>query len=395
MNLLSKLFAGKKEEEKALGAVFLSGESGTRLPEPSSGAYTSYVRAYADKAWVYACVSVITDAVSGADFTLRDASGKNIPDHPALRLLWKPNPAMSGRTLRQWISGSLELTGNAYILKDARSRGGAPRELYPLLPNLVEIVPGGDARHPVDGYRYRAGGQTVLYPAEDVIHIKYFNPADFFYGLAPLAAARHAADTLSAAETYNRSFFDNSATISGILSTPNKLDEAARKRIMGAWLERYRGEKKAHRVALLEGGLSWQSVGISQKDMDFIAGMKLNRETVLGIFRVPPALVGLFEHAPQFNTKEQQKIFWQTCAGPKLTLQLEALTEFLLPDFPGGRDLYFAPDFSSISSLRESEYERAEAAQIYQEMGFTRDEIIDALGLPFGKSAQTKYTEEQ
>lgn len=357
----------------------------TRLPDPAAHDYHSYTRAYADKAWVYACISIITDTVSSSEIILKNEKGKTIDAHPVLNLLYKPNSFMSGRNLKQWITGSLELTGNAYVLKDARKPSGTPSALYPLLPHLVEIKPSKNPQYPIKGYTYRVGGQTAFYNARDVIHFRYYNPFDFFYGLSPLAAARTSADTLDAAETYNRSFFDNSATISGILQTEQKLDNGTRTRIMKAWHDKYRGESKAHKVALLEGGLKWQSIGVNQKDMDFIAGMKLNRETLLAVFGVPPALVGLFEHAPQFNTKEQQRIFWQGRIIPKLNNILETMTEFLLADFDDTGKLYFEPNLSEVAALRESQADISRAAEIYHRIGFTRDEIIDALGLPFAK----------
>lgn len=361
-----------------------------KLPSPSGHNYAPYVEAYGEKAWVYACVNVIAETVSAADFTLKDGNGKIISSHPALNLMYRPNRYMSGRCLRQWISASLELTGNAYVLKDSVKHDGTPAELFPLLSQLVEIIPGKNSQKPVQGYKYRAGSQTAYYKAEEVIHFKYFNPFDFFYGLSPIAAARKAVETLDKAESFNRAFFDNSGTLSGILQTEGRLDDAARARIMKAWSDKYQGHSKAHKVALLEGGLKWQNISLSQRDMDFISGMKLNRETILSVFHVPPALVGLFEHAPQFNTKEQQRIFWQTCILPKQTLILETLTEFLLPDFDTSATLYFDKDISGVSCLKEDMLELAQAARIYHEIGYTKTEIAQALNLPFGTKQRGK-----
>lgn len=355
-----------------------------RLPSASSHNYAPYVEAYGEKSWIYACVNVIAETVSSAEFNLKDEHGRIISAHPALDLMYRPNKIMSGRFLRQWITASLELTGNAYVLKDSIRPDGTPAELFPLLSQLVEVIPGKNSRNPVQGYKYRAGSQTAYYKPEEIIHFKYFNPFDFFYGLSPISAARRALETLDKAETFNRAFFDNSGTLSGILQTDGRLDEASRSRIMKAWSDKYQGAGKAHKVALLEGGLKWQNISLSQKDMDFISGIKLNRETILSIFHVPPALVGLFDHAPQFNTKEQQRIFWQTCVHPKQTLILETLTEFLLPDFDAGRTLYFDKDASSVSCLKEDMLELAQAAKIYHEMGYNKAEISQALNLPFG-----------
>jgi HK97 family phage portal protein len=308
-----------------------------------------------------------------------------ITDHPALSLLYKPNGFMNGRQLRQWIITSLELTGNAYLLKDSPGQDGAPRELFPLMSHLVEIVPGSAAAEPVAGYKYRAGSKTAYYRAADVIHFKYFNPQDFYYGLSPIAAARQNLDALECAETFNRAFFENSATLSGVLSTEHRLDDNTRKRIVQSWNDKYSSPAKAHKVALLEGGLKWQNISMSQRDMEFINSVKMDRETVLAAFRVPPAIVGIFEASPQHTTKEQQRIFYQSCVIPKQTLILDTLTEFLLPHFERGEQMYLDKDLSNVSVLKDDETARAQAAEIYHKIGFSRAEIVEALGLPFGQ----------
>lgn len=395
MNIIRKFFT--KTDKKSAGDniglnmfMNLPALGDNILPSPSSHNYAPYTESYGDKAWVYACVNVIAETTSTADFVLKNEQGQIVLKHPVLDLLYRPNNFMSGRSLRQWIIASLELTGNAYILKDKLNSRGEPRELFPLLSQLVEIIPGKTPEEPIAGYKYRAGAKTAYYKASDIIHFKYFNPFDFFYGLSPLAAARKSIENLDKAETYNRAFFDNCGTLSGILYTEGKLDDQARTRLMNAWNSKYRSAAKAHQVALLEGGLKWQNTALSQKDMDFISSMQLSRETILAVFHVPPALVGVFEHSPQYTTKEQQRIFWQTCIHPKQTLMLETLTEFLLPHFDKTRTMYFDKDTSNISALKEDELQRAQAAKIYYEMGFSKAEIATALGLPLSPSKTKK-----
>lgn len=384
MNIIQKIL--KNLKTKTAPAVMQFAPSilqGQNLPNPSSHNYSPYVDSYGSKEWVYACVNAIAETASSADFVLKNKQGEIITSHPALDLMYRPNKFMSGRTLRQWIIASLELTGNAYILKDSQLPDGTPTEMFPLLSQLVEIIPGKKSSEPIEGYKYRAGSQTAYYRASDVIHFKYFNPFDFFYGLSPIAAARASIDTLEKAESYNRAFFEHAGALSGLLYTDGKLDPATRSRIINSWNEKYQGAKKAHKVALLEGGLKWQNITLSQKDMDFIEAMKMSRETILSIFHVPPALVGLFEQAQQFNTKEQQRIFWQLCILPKQALMLETFTEFLLPHFDKTQTMYFDKDISQVACLKEEELERAQTAKIYYEMGYSPSEIAQALGLPF------------
>jgi len=359
-----------------------------RLPAPYAHNYAPYLDTYSDSAWVYACVSAIIKSASNLNFVLKDKRGKVLPDDSEImKLLYRPSPFFNRRTLFEYIISGLELTGNAYILKDAR-RGNQPTELYPLIPSMVEILTnGGTAERPITGYKYTVTSGTATYLPEDIIHIKYFNPADFFYGLAPLAAARVTIDTLNASEKYNKAFFDNSANVGGLLyrDDTNPIPVEMRNRIITSWNSKFQGEGNAHKVALLEGGLKWQATTINQKDMEFVNGFKINRESILSIFGVPPAMVGLFEYAPQFNTKEQQRIFYNNTVIPKLKLIAEALTEFLLPDFDG-TGYYFDIDTSDISILLGDAENKAAAASVYQTMGFSQNEIIDAMGLPFPKT---------
>jgi len=360
----------------------LFGKQNTRLPDPANHQYERYVNAYADQAWVYACVSAIVNTLSDLEFVIRNEKGVIVENHPALNLLYTPNSFMTIRQLFNYLSGGLELTGNAYLLKDNLT-AGRPTTLFPLMPQYIKIKPSGDPENPIKEFQYNINGTKKHYLSEDVIHFKFYNAADFYYGLAPLAAARTPADTLQASEKYNEAFFNNSARPDGILSSDNRVDEPSKNRMLKMWNDKFRGEEKAHKTVVLSDGVKWQQMGMSQKDMEYIQGQKLSRETVCAIFGVPPAMVGLFEFAPQFNTKEQQKIFYQNTIIPKAKVIAETLTEFLLPAFDNTKKHYFSIDLSNINVLREDITEKAPSATLYQKMGFTRNEVTVALGLPF------------
>ena len=77
MNLIKKIFT--KTEKKSAGTdiglnmfMNLPPLSDNILPSPSSHNYAPYTESYGDKAWVYACVNVIAETTSTADFVLKD-----------------------------------------------------------------------------------------------------------------------------------------------------------------------------------------------------------------------------------------------------------------------------------------------------------------------------------
>ena len=46
------------------------------------------------------------------------------------------------------------------------------------------------------------------------------------------------------------------------------------------WGQHHQGVDRAHRVAILEGGMAYKQVQLSQQDMAFIDQRKLNRDAI-------------------------------------------------------------------------------------------------------------------
>jgi len=347
---------------------------GKRLPAPESHQYHEYLKTYSDSEWVYACVSRITDDISNLPITIKSIKNNEIINkHKILEVLNKPNPLMTRKQLFEWIVGGLELCGNSYLYKDL-----ANKTIWPLIPSMVNIVPSGNAENPIKQFEYNVGTNKAIYLPENIIHFKYYNPYDLYYGLAPLASARRQADTQEASSKWNLAFFNGSAEPSSVLECDKNVSLDLEKRLLNTWNDKHRGEDKAHRVALLQGGVKLKTIGISQRDMDFVNLSKMSRETTCSIFKVPPAIVGVFEYANYANSKEQLRFYWQNML-PKIGYICEKLTNELLQD----ANNYITFEKSGISALREDETERSQSADRYQRMGFSQNEIIRALNLPF------------
>ncbi len=355
-------------EEK--GRMFLlpdTGYSGSGMPQPTPTNYNTYIKQYADAAWVYACVDRIATKFAGVPIKLYRTTKKNgvsseeeVFDHPIINLLKKPNPFTSGYDMREGTTSFQELTGNAYWLLDSFV-DGKPTEIFPLNPKRVRIEP--SAPNFIGGYIYDRGmGKTIKIPPEFIIHFKYFNPMDDYYGLAPLSAARFAVETHSFGDKYNLNFFKNSAEPRGALTTDQNLTTDQVDRIKTAWKAYHHGTDKAHRVAILHGNVKWTNIGLTQKDMDFINSKKMTREDTLGVYNVPPAMVGIFDHSNYANTKEQRGIFWMDNIFPKIKKYLNTVNESLVAPFED--NLILKPDYSDIEELQEDRKARAESDKI-------------------------------
>jgi len=251
-----------------------------------------------------------------------------------------------------------------------------------MIPSMVEIVPSQDPTAFKKGYIYHANGQRILYGPEEVIQFKTFNPTDYFYGLASLAAPRLGIDTHLAGSKWNLSFFDHSARYDVAITTPHSLNDDARNRMRAKWFQEHGGEDKAHGVVFLEKGAKAEIIGVNQKDMDFVLQNKMTREEICAGLGVYPALVGLFEYANYANASVQEKLYWRNTLIPKLQDFCDELNEFYLPLFDSTGQLYFGIQKSEIEALRADEKERAEYIKRYWDMGTPFNMLIDAFGVP-------------
>ena len=347
--------------------------------------YRNYLQQYADVSWVYACVYRI--ATKGAGVPMRfyrevKRGGKmvydEVSDHPIIDLFETVNPYMSGVDLVEAIYTYAELTGNAYLLLDMYIKG-KPTEIYPLNPHKVKIAP-----HPkelVDHYTYDiGGGKEIKLDKVGVIHFKYFNPMDDLYGLAPLSAGRTAVDTQNYGDQYNRNFFLNSAEPKGALVSDENLSTEQRNRIAAGWKAMHQGVQNAHKIAIFEKGLKWESIGLTQRDMDFINSKKMTREDILGVFGVPPAMVGVFKYANYANAKEQRKIFWIDTMIPKLKKLEAVLNSFIVK--PYDESLIMEFDLSNVEALKEDDLVKAQVNEILTRAGVkTINEVREELGM--------------
>ena len=363
----------------------ISQESQSVLPKPSNGNYGRYLEAYGDVGWVYNCVRRITQDIAASPIGLFGKDDKIIYDHPVLELLNRVNARMTFYDLLEWTQAGLELTGNAYWLLDNVNSKGIPQNIWPLIPSYVEIIKSNNPSEFIKGYIYRVNGAEIRYSAEQIIHFKTFNPTDYFYGLATLAAARMGVNTYEAGSKWNLSFLKNSARPDIAIVTPHSLQPEQRERMRANWNQQYRGEGKAHGVAFLERGAKPELIGVSQKDMDFINLTKMSREDMCSTFGVPPALVGLFEYSNYANAEEQEKIYWRSTIIPKAKKLTHVLNEFLLPLFDPSGKMYFGVIESEIRALRADEDKRSQYVTRYLATGIPMDSLIDAYDLPFPK----------
>jgi HK97 family phage portal protein len=290
-------------------------------------------RAYQASTWVYVAVNRIAEAGALVPLHVYRLEGERrieVERHPLEALLDSPNPYLSRFELFEQTLGMLELTGNAYWLLSGDARS-VPAEIWPLRPDRVSIVP--DEREYVRGYVYEIDGLRIPLDAAEVVHFRRWHPANDYYGLSAVEAARIAISTDRAMAEWNRNTFgrDNGVP-AGIVSVREFVSDSDFERIKREWRASYGGPQR--RTAFLRGGdIQWHDIGLSHSELDFLKGRQANRDEILNIFGVPVGLIS--ENATEANAKVAERTFIERTLWPKLVRLSQKITQELLPFWPG------------------------------------------------------------
>src|SRR5690606_25104112 len=126
--------------------------------------------------WVYRCIQAVAQGAAGVPWTLYQADSKGerkeVGKHELLNLINRPNEFMSRSDLIEAMIGYLLIAGNSYLDMVGPNDAAPPRELWPLRPDRVQIIP--DATDYIKGFQYTVGGEKRILDRRRVSHLKYF-----------------------------------------------------------------------------------------------------------------------------------------------------------------------------------------------------------------------------
>ncbi len=287
---------------------------------------------------VYGCVDILANTNAQCPLRLMKNDGKggqiDDPDHPLYPLLrQQPNPEMTAFDFRTTMERWKNLWGNAYaeVVRDAQGRVKA---LWPLRSDRMQITRDNLNRLT---YTYRlADGQpkTCTFDANrpPIFHLR-INSLDGVLGRSPIRVLRESIGFTLAAGQFGQRFFNNSASPRGILTTEANFTKEQRDVLRQSWNATHQGVENAHKIAILEGGLKFEPIGMPPEDAQFIEVMKFQLEEISGrIYHIPPFMISHTEKSTSWGTGlEQQALGFRTFTmGSHFESWSQAITRDLL-----------------------------------------------------------------
>lgn len=358
-------------------SVFHWGLDNTEFSPPEYGEYIATSNA------VYVCSNLRATLVSSVPirfYTVNDkGEKKDVTSGEVIELFTKVNPFWTARRLFQMSIHHLDLWGSTFWFYG--KKGNRPAELWPIRPDLVTVVPHRDNYISHFLYKPKGGLSELKLDPSEVFWARFPNPMDEYSGLAPVAAARLAADTQNLAMKTNRSLFNNGAMVSGFITPSSDEDTWTKKQaedLEADISKRFRGVKQAHKVAVLREAIKYQAMSMSPKDAEFLGMSKWNLEDVARAFGVPLDLVGgqrTFE-----NVAASERLIWNHTIKHLCSFLADEITEQILPFFPGNLLAEF--DLSEVDALKDDEQVKWNiAASQLDKMTLTINEYRKDVGL--------------
>lgn len=309
-----------------------------------------------------------------------------VVQHQALKVWSRPNPFYTSTAFVKAFQQHRELTGEAYWLIEFAGKTTIPAGLWPARPDRMEPVPGRDSF--LAGYVYTApDGEKIPFAPGEVVMMKDPNPLDPYHGLGPVQSILVDVDSSRYSAEWNRAFFLNGATPGGVLQAPAELGEGEFNELTDRWRETHQGVNRAHRVALLENGVTWAQTQISQKDMDFANLRGVSRDTILEAWGIHKHLLGITEDVNRANAITAEEIFQDSKVTPRLDDIRDTLNYQFLPLFYPGRDPDVEFDYVNPRPVnREADAKellsKAQSALALVTAGYDPADVCTVVGLP-------------
>lgn len=367
MNILQRLF--RRKEQREFTQKDADGWRGILGPATASGVRVTPRTALGVPA-VLRAVTLLSGAVASLPLKVyrKTDEGREVAGENAVHKLLhrEPNALMTPFALKELIINHLLLNGNFYGFIEWMH--GKPAAVWPLDPVAVEVKKdNGTVSYKVG----TADGDQILRP-EEVLHVLGIT-LDGVVGISPITFARESLGGAIAELKHGQAFFRNGANLSGVLEHPGHLGDEAARTLRESWRDKYSGSDNAGKVAVLEEGMAFKPVSLSNKDSQWLESRQVSVLDVARIFGVPPALLGHLEKASYSSQEAQNLEFLTHSLRPWLTRIEQAVNKSLITH----SNLY--AEFTTGDLLRTTIDKRYDAYRTALSAGFMTVNEVRAL----------------
>lgn len=279
---------------------------------------------------------IFTNSIAGMPFMIRQKIGEERKEqnHIISRVLKiRANEYMSPFICMKVIASQAFWYGVGYAYIE-RDRFGRISEIIPIPVQPKVSV------NPDDGTRWYKFEVEANNPQKKIISRSFtdsqlliyrFESYDGSAGRGILNLAKTAIDTDLRAQRYNNKFYKNSARLSGIVEVPAELKPTYRDEIQTSFETKYGGEN-AFRVAVLDAGMKYTQLGITQQDSQYIETRAFSVDDISRFTGIPAYMLQAGKQSYQSNEQQQLDFVINTLTPHIIQIEQEWLYKLYTAD---------------------------------------------------------------
>ena len=311
-----------------------------------------------------------------------------VPDHPCVALLKRPNAFYDWWTLSAAMVLSAVVDGNAYLLK-VRSKSGAVVGLWWVPHWLIWPRWDSDGSEFIGWYEYSVNGRILKLPIEDVVHFRQgIDPRDDRKGFSELKQAVRSVCGLNEADTYTASILRNMGMPTAVISfegdgtiMPDDIEV-----LRDQWRERFTAENRGDPL-FAPRKMTVAKISMTPEELRLDQLPARLEDQVCAAIGIPAMAVGITsgaQHKTYANYGEARRAAYEDCLVPLQKAMAACWTQQLLVSefWPGPKADRIRFDYRTVQCLAENENELGERIgkqyQTYQTI--KRSEARAALG---------------
>src|SRR5436190_574623 len=369
---------------------------GGAVPRVGLDLYRTYQQMYAEQPYLAAAVNKIAKGTARLPLKVyQHLSNKEEgtdrqrldPSDPLAEVIRRPYDRMGTYRLVESLMGDLALHGNACALITAGGNG-IPTEIFPVPWPLVEVYSDDPVKKQPSGYIFHPtnGVVPIAYPPERILHIRFWSsdPYNPLVAASPAEPLRRTLENEDAAARWSTAMFRNSGRPSGVVSTDQKLNDAQLDAVRSQVQQIYGGADNAFRVAVMQGGLTWQPIAFNAIETGLLELRYLHREEVAAAYDIPPPLLQDLRRATFSNIEEQHRMFYTGTIPPYLNMFEEEFLAQVIEPVPSWSDRFVEFDMNEVlkgdAETRARTYSLARRYMTIDEI--RRRENLPPLNLP-------------
>lgn len=274
---------------------------------------------------VFACIAVLSQDVARTPIRLRRKVANDTyvdaVDHDLFEVLHDlPNPEQTAYDFKAEMQRNVLTYRRAYA--EVVRVEGQVQALWPLDPRRMH-VDRDEARR--KRWTYAAGGRTHTWTFDPsmppILELVHDSPVD---------RCRELIGTALALQQFTARFFASGGRLAGALKADGKLSQDSVDRLRENWQAIHGGPANSHKVAVLDGGLTYLPLGVDNEKSQLTELQHTINTMIAGTFRVPTWKIGDLTKTSYANMEAGELGYITSTLDPFFQLWEDAIRRDLL-----------------------------------------------------------------